>query len=63
MIPTPFVTAPGPLQPAIGDALFGVGMGWLAMIPGALVAFVLFGVACWLVWWRRRIRAARFVLG
>jgi non-heme chloroperoxidase len=62
VIPTPFVTAPGPLQPGIGDALFGVGLGWLAMSPGAFVAFVLLGVACWLVWWRRRIRAARFVL-
>ncbi len=62
VIPTPFVTAPGPLQPAIGDALFGVGMGWLAIVPGGLVAFVLFGVACWLAFWRRRIRAARFML-
>ena len=62
VIPTPFVTAPGPLQPAIGEALFLVGMGWLATTPSALVAFVLFGVACWLVWWRRRIRAARLVL-
>jgi non-heme chloroperoxidase len=62
VIPTPFVTAPGPLQPAIGDALFGVGMSWLAFTPGGLVAFVLFGVACWLALWRRRVRAARFVL-
>jgi non-heme chloroperoxidase len=62
VIPTPFVTSPGPLQPAIGEALFGVGMGWLATIPSALVAFVLVGVTCWLVCWRRRIRAARFVL-
>jgi pimeloyl-ACP methyl ester carboxylesterase len=62
VIPMPFVTAPGPLQPAIGEALFGVGMGWLAMIPGTLMAFVLFGLACWLIFWRRRIRAARFVL-
>jgi pimeloyl-ACP methyl ester carboxylesterase len=62
VIPTPFVTAPGPLQPSIGEALFGVGMGWLATLPGALVAFVLFGVVCWLVFWQRRIRAARVVL-
>ena len=62
VIPTPFVTSPGPLQPAIGEALFVVGMGWLATIPSALMAFLLFGVACWLVCWRRRIRAARFVL-
>jgi pimeloyl-ACP methyl ester carboxylesterase len=62
VIPTPFVTAPGPLRPAIGEALFGVGMSWLAIIPGGLVAFVLFGVACWLALWRRRIRAARFIL-
>jgi non-heme chloroperoxidase len=61
VIPTPFVTSPGPLQPAIGEALFVVGMGWLATIPSALMAFVLFGVACWLCW-RRRIGAARFVL-
>jgi hypothetical protein len=62
VIPTPFVTSPGPLQPAIGEALFGVGMGWLATIPSVLMAFVLFGVACWLTCWRRRIRAARIVL-
>ncbi len=62
VIPTPFVTSPGPLQPAIGEALFGIGMGWLATTPNTLVAFVLFGLTCWLVFWRRRIRAARFVL-
>ncbi len=62
VIPTPFVTAPGPLEPAIGEALFGVGMSWLAIVPGGLVAFLLFGVACWLALWQRRIRAARFVL-
>jgi pimeloyl-ACP methyl ester carboxylesterase len=62
VIPTPFVSAPGPLQPAIGEALFGVGLSWLAIVPGGLVAFVLFGVACWLAFWRRRIHVARFVL-
>jgi hypothetical protein len=62
VIPTPFVTAPGPLQPAIGESLFGVGLRWFTTVPGTLVAFVLFGLACWLVWWRRRIRAARVVL-
>jgi non-heme chloroperoxidase len=62
VIPTPFVSAPGPLQPAIGDALFGLGMSWLAIVPGGTVAFVLLGVACWLALWRRRVRAARFVL-
>ena len=62
VIPTPFVTSPGPLQPAIGEALFGVGMGWLATIPSALMALALFAVACWLAYWRRHIRAARWVL-
>jgi non-heme chloroperoxidase len=62
VIPTPFVTAPGPMNPAIGEALFGVGMGWLAILPGAFVAYVMFGVACWLVCWRRRMNAARVVL-
>jgi non-heme chloroperoxidase len=61
-IPTPFVTAPGPLQPAIGEELMAVGLGWLSYLPSTLVAFVLFGLACWLVYWRRRIRAARVLL-
>ena len=50
------------LATRLGEALFSVGMGWLATITSAIVAFVLVGVACWLVCWRRRIRAARVVL-
>jgi pimeloyl-ACP methyl ester carboxylesterase len=63
VIPTPFLTAPGPLEPAIGTALIPLGMSWLSYLPGTLAAFVLFGIACWLLYWRRRIRAARALLG
>ena len=61
-IPTPFLTAPGPLQPAIGEELITVGLGWLWYFPSTLVSYVLFGLACWLMYWRRRIRVARMLL-
>jgi len=61
-IPTPFVTAPGPLQPGIGTALIPAGLNWLSYLPSTLAAFMLFGIACWLVYWRRRTRAGRALL-
>ena len=62
-IPTPFVSAPGPLHPAIGSALLEVGLGWLTDTPATLVAMCLFAIGCWLVYWRRSIQAARILLG
>jgi non-heme chloroperoxidase len=62
-IPTPFVSRPGPLEPAIGDELLGVGLGWLAFVPATAIAAGLFALGCWLVYWRRRMRAARVLLG
>lgn len=63
VIPTPLVSATGPLEPAIGEALIGVGFGWLAFTPATVTAIVLFAFGCWLVYWRREIRAARVLLG
>ena len=62
-IPTPFVTAPGPLQPASGTAVFRLGLEWLATLPGMLGTYAIFALACWLVYWRRRLRTARALLG
>lgn len=63
VIPTPFVSAPGPLEPAIGEALQFGGFSWLSIIPAMLIAAGLFVVGCWLVYWRRRPRATRLLLG
>jgi len=62
-IPTPLVKPPGPLEPAIGDALLGAGLGWLAFVPATLVGIGAFALGCWLVYWRRRMGAARLLLG
>lgn len=63
VIPTPVVRGPGPLQPAIGEALVYVGMEWLAFLPALLLSAILTALGCWLVFWRRRIKAARLLLG
>jgi len=62
-IPTPLISAPGPLHPAIGTALLQVGMGWLGDAPTTLLCICLFFLGCWLVYWRRNIKAARVLLG
>jgi non-heme chloroperoxidase len=63
VIPTPFVRPPGPLEPGIRDALFFSGLQWLATTPAKLAAFVLVAVGIWLIYWRRRLVAARVLLG
>ncbi len=63
VVPTPIVSAPGPLEPAIGEALLFGGLGWLAYIPATMISLGLFVLACWLVYWRRKVTAARIVLG
>jgi len=63
VIPTPITHEPGPLRPAIGDALMAVGLDWLSFTPATLVPLCLLAVGCWLVYWRRNIRAARLLLG
>ncbi len=62
VIPTPFTHGPGPLRPGIGDELMGVGMGWLATVPARLLPLLLAALGFWLVYWRRRILAARVLL-
>jgi len=62
-IPTPFISAPGPLEPVIGDALNYVGLGWLSYVPATVVPIALFAVGCWLMYWRRQVRAARVLVG
>lgn len=62
-IPTPLVSAPGPLHPAIGSALLEVGLSWLTETPATLASLCLFALGCWLVYWRRSIQGARITLG
>jgi pimeloyl-ACP methyl ester carboxylesterase len=62
VIPTPFVSAPSPLNPAIGDALLGNGLRWLSLAPNTLVALLLGALGLWLVYARRRIVQARILL-
>ncbi len=63
VVPTPLSTAPGPMQPAIGEALLYSGFGWLAHTPAALIPLGLLALGCWLVYWRRSMRTARVLLG
>jgi non-heme chloroperoxidase len=62
VIPTPFIHGIGQFDPAIGDEVVQVGMGWLAFAPAILLSFIFFAVGCWLVYWRRRVKAARVLL-
>jgi non-heme chloroperoxidase len=62
VIPTPFVQEPGPLDPDIGENLETAGLVWLALAPAKLVPLACAAVGVWLVYWRRRVRAARVVL-
>ena len=61
-IPTPFVHAWSQVKPAIGDHIVAVGMGWIAFGPAVLLAFAMFALGCWLMYWRRRVRAAQLLL-
>lgn len=63
VIPTPFISAPGPLEPAIGDTLNVVGLGWLSYVPATLAPIALFAIGCWLMYWRRQVLATRVLLG
>ena len=62
VIPAPFIDE-GPLNPGIGDELLSLGLDWLAFTPATLLPLILLAVGCWLVYWRRNIRAARVLLG
>ena len=62
ILPSPFVQAPDPLNPVIGDALIGAGMEWLSTAPAKLLPLLLTVLGFWLVYWRRRILPARVLL-
>jgi non-heme chloroperoxidase len=62
VIPTPFVRPVGPLSPGIRDELLFSGMQWLALTPAKLAAVVLLVIGSWLMYWRRRIAAARILM-
>ncbi len=62
VIPTPFVRPVGPLSPGIRDELLFSGMQWLAVTPAKLAALVLLAIGFWLMYWRRRIAAARILM-
>ena len=62
VLPTPFVRPPGPLTPGIRDALLFSGIQWLAATPALIAAFILTAVGFWLVYWRRRMAAARLLM-
>jgi hypothetical protein len=61
-LPTPFVRPPGPLTPGIREFLSHAGMEWLASTPARLASIALAVCGFWLVYWRRRLAAARALL-
>lgn len=63
LLPTLLIPAPAPTEVSIGDALLQNGMGWMVLVPAKLAAVLLTALCCGLVYWRRRLTAARVVLG
>ena len=63
VLPTPFLRPLGPLSPAIREELYVSGLQWLATTPAKLVSLVLLAIGLWLVYWRRRVAAARVLFG
>lgn len=61
-LPTPFVRPPGPLDPGIREYLAHSGMEWLASTPAKLASLALVASGFWLVYWRRRLAAARVLM-
>ena len=62
VLPTPFVRPPGPLEPGIREALPHAGLEWLGSTPARLASLALVACGFWLVYWRRRLVAARVLL-
>ena len=62
VLPTPFIRPSGPLSPGIGYEMFFSGLQWLSMTPARVAALLLVAVGFWLMYWRRRMAAARVVM-
>jgi pimeloyl-ACP methyl ester carboxylesterase len=62
VIPTPFVRPPGPLEPGIREYLSTAGLEWVGSTPARLASLALVACGFWLVYWRRRLAAARALL-
>jgi non-heme chloroperoxidase len=62
VLPTPFIRPPGPLNPGLREGLFLSGVQWLAVTPMKLTALALLAIGFWLMYWRRRIVAARILM-
>jgi non-heme chloroperoxidase len=62
VLPTPFVRPPGPLEPGIREHLGAAGMEWLGSTPARLASLALLLSGFWLVYWRRRLFAARVLM-
>ena len=62
VLPTPFVRPSGPLSPGINYELFFSGLQWLSMTPANVAAILLVAVGFWLMYWRRRMAAARVLM-
>jgi non-heme chloroperoxidase len=62
VLPTPFVRPLGPLEPGIREGLMLTGMEWLGSTPARLASLALVACGFWLVYWRRRLAAARVLM-
>jgi pimeloyl-ACP methyl ester carboxylesterase len=63
VVPSAFVRPQSPLSPGIREELFHSGLQWLATTPAKLACLTLLAIGFWLVYWRRRLAAARALLG
>ena len=62
VLPTPFIRPSGPLSPGISYEMFFSGLQWLSMTPAKVAALLLLAVGFWLMYWRRRMAAARVLM-
>ncbi len=61
VVPTPFISPPGPENTALGEALFDNGFEWIGMFSSKLIFLVATAICLWAAYARRTLQVARVV--
>ncbi len=59
VVPTPFISPPGPENTALGEALFVNGFEWIGMFSSKLIFIVATAMCLWAAYARRKLQYAR----
>lgn len=59
VIPTPFISPPGPEDLTVGEAMQNNGLQWLSMFPGKLIFMIAAATCLWFAYARRSSYLAR----